>query len=269
MGSSKKKIDTWYYSVDDVLAQEIVKRQPPRDPNEDEDETDEAEEETETVQRIGERKIAVEVYILKETEEDDKTPPYTLNKVEFMVQCRHEELNLKISVEGTDIAALRAEVWNRLDARFEIKWHDYYIVRLVPARIYEGTGEGLEFSYDTVEKGITWEGKELLKQWKHTYRGGDYRITVWPGRFTDRGGEVVACIPRNDMTEKALVEFAGKIVKMRDALKNYLKPEYIMHTLTGIAGLKLLEASNEQAAAEEQDKHERKKTSTHNSNEAG
>lgn len=255
MGTSRKKVDTWYFNLEDVLDKQIQRKKVNPKADEDEDESPEME----TVQRMEERKIAVDLFMEKETEEA-KTPPHPLEKVKFIAKCYERQYNLNLEIDGTDIEAVRAAVWAEMDKRFEIKWHEYYKVYLEPARIYIGRGEGFDFYYDEVWKGITWEGRELLREWS---RGNDYhyKISPWPGRFTDRNGNVIACIPRNDMTEEALKEFAAKITKMREVLKHYLTPEAIMATLSNMSGLKLLEASTEQVAAEEQDKHERKKTS--------
>lgn len=252
MATNRKKVDTWYFNLQDVLDKQVQKKP---DPDAEDDEP-----QFETVQRMEERKIAVELFLEKETEEA-KTPPHPLEKVKFIAKCREPQYKLDIEIEGTEIESLRAAVWAEMDARFEIKWHEYYKVYLDRSRIYVGQGEGFDFYFDEVWKGITWEGKELLKEWSRS-RDEHYKITPWPGKFTDRNGNVIACIPRNDMTEAALKEFAGKIEKMREVLKQYLTPESIMATLTNMSGLKLLEASTEQVTAEEQDKHERKKTSS-------
>lgn len=251
MATNRKKVDTWFFNLQDVLDKQ-VQRKP--DPDAEDDEPV-----METVQRMEERKIPVDLFMEKETEEV-KTPPHPLEKVKFIAKCYRSEYKLDIEIEGTDIEAVRAAVWAEMDARFEIKWHDYYKVYLDQSRIYIGLGEGMDFYYDEVWKGITWEGKELLKEWSRN-RDDYYKISPWPGRFTDRNGNVIACIPRNDMTEQALKDFGEKIAKMREVLKKYLTPEAIMATLSNMSGLRLLEASTDQVTAEEQDKHERKKTS--------
>lgn len=264
MATNRKKVDTWYFNLQDLLDKQVMRRIEPDEEDEDAPfvlPKDRKQVPTgETITHVGERKIEVDLFLEKKTE-DNKTPPHALDDVKFIAKCRNSDYKVDIEIEGTDIEAVRAAVWAELDARFEIKWHDYYKVYLDNSRIYIGRGEGMDFYYDEVWKGITWEGKELLKEWS---RGHDYhyKISPWPGKFTDRNGNVIACIPRNDMTEQALKEFGEKIAKMREVLKQYLKPEEIMATLTNMSGLKLLEASTEQVTAEEIDKHERKKTSS-------
>ena len=166
---------------------------------------------------------------------------------------------IQFFIEGPDIQLLRSETWSRMDKRFEIEWFEYYLVTICPTRIYDGQGEGLELNYKSVWKGITWEGKELLRECD---RFSDYRYKIrpWPGKFTSRDGTITACIPENEMTKSALEEFCKKLVLVREALEKLVTPEAIMHTLTNISGLKLLQASNDQVAEEEKVKHERATT---------
>lgn len=253
MATNRKKVDTWYFNLQDVLDRQIQKKHDP-------DAEDGDEPQFETVQHVAERKIAVELYLEKETEEV-KTPPHPLKNVKFIAKCRESQYKIDLEIEGTDIEAVRSAVWAEMDARFEIKWHKYYKVYLDRSQIYIGRGDGFDFYFDEVWKGITWEGKELLKEFSQS-RDEHYKISPWPGKFTDRNGNIIACIPRNDMTEAALNDFASKIEKMRGVLRQYLSPETIMSTLINMSGLKLLEASTDQVTAEEKDKHERKKANT-------
>ena len=255
MAKNRKKVDVWYFNLEDVLNKQV-----PRKPGPDDEANEGDEPIMDTVQRMEERKIAVDLFMEKETEEV-KTPPHPLEAVKFIAKCRDSKYKINIEIEGTDIEAVRAAVWAEMDERFEIKWHDYYKVYLDNSRIFIGQGEGLDFYFDETWKGITWEGKELLKEWNRGNYSEHYKISPWPGKFKDRNGNIIACIPRNDMTEQALKDFAAKIAKMRELLKTYMTPEAIMGTLTNMSGLKLLEASTEQKTAEETDKNERQKTS--------
>lgn len=253
MGSSRKKVDTWWFNLEDVL-----NRQVPKDKSEEDDESDKPE--MVDVQTMAERKIPVEVYMVKEMDEV-KTPPHPVDKVWLEVECKQSQYKINFKLEGPDITCLKDEAWSLLDKRFEIQWFEYYLVTISPARIFDGDGEGLELSYKSVWKGITWEGKLLLKEY-HRSRDEHYRIKPWSGVFKGRDGTVIACIPENDMTKSALEEFCKKIVLVREALEKMVTPEAIMNTLTNIAGLKLLQASNSQAEAEEKATNERKKANT-------
>lgn len=257
MATHEKKADTWWFNLRDLLDKQIQKRP---DPEAEEG----AEPETETAQVVDERKIPVEVYMAKEMDEA-KSPPHPVDKVWFVVKCNQPQYKVKFTIEGPDITCLKDQAWSLLDKRFEIEWFEYYLVTISPARIFCGEGDGLELTYESVWKGITWEGKELLKEY---HRGRDYddnyKIRPWPGKFTERDGTVIACVPENAMTKSALEEFCAKIVKVREALKKMVTPETIMQTLTNISGLKLLQASNDQVAAEQHTKNERKKENKSN-----
>jgi hypothetical protein len=259
MATHEKKVDTWWFNLQDLLDKQVQKH-----PGSEAEEG----EEPETISRVDERKIPVEVFMAKEMDEA-KTPPHPVDKVWFVVKCKQSQYKVNFTIEGPDITCLKDQAWSLLDERFEIEWFEYYLVTISPARIYEGQGDGLELSYKSVWKGITWEGKVLLKEY---HRGRDYddnyRIKPWPGKFTERDGTVIACIPENDMTKSALDEFCKKIVMVREALEKMVTPEAIMHTLTNISGLKLLQAANDQVAQEEQTKNERQKENSSNGDES-
>ena len=230
-----KKVDEWWYSVDAVMDKQV-----PKDCEEPDGEQD-------TVKRLEEKKVKVEVFLDKESEED-KTPPHTLKKVEFLVTCAE----LKLSMSGTDIELLRQAVWAELDKKFEIPWFEYYKVDIVPNAIYGEDGTGFDFYWDSVWKGITYDGQSLLREYVKWSRNGDtYRITAWPGKFTNRAGHVVACIPKNEVTQKALLDFKARLELLRDKLKAILTPEAIMQTLTNLSGMALLPASTGQLSAED------------------
>lgn len=95
----------------------------------------------------------------------------------------------------------------------------------------------MEFSYERVEKGVTWDGKELLRQrdWR-----ADVVVKPWPGRFEDRNGRVIACIEVTDHNTAALEEFTRRIHELRRRLSDTLKPENIGHTLATLSSLALL-----------------------------
>lgn len=223
MSRSRKKVDSWYYSVKDAMDRQIPK-----------DDPDAEEGETETYNYVGELKTEVEVFLVKETEET-KTAPYPLEHVHFEVKCKKP----CFTYEGPDITCLKDAAWAALDDHYEIDWHEYFLVRVSPARIYIGIGEGLEFSYDTVQKGITWQGKELLKEYS---RWGDehWKIRPWPGRFTEKNGDVIACIPNTPQTLAALEDFSKRIAFMRERLAEFLAPDMIMQTLANLSKIGLL-----------------------------
>lgn len=214
------KVTDWFYDVKDL---EVFEREP---------RIDDDEEAPEPIKRVITKKVKVEVWMEKETAEVGG-PPYALTKVNLVVTCTEP----KFRYSGTDIALLREAAWSELDKKFEIKWERYFLVQVQPERIYEGLGAGLSFVYKDVYKGTTWDGKELMKDygWR-----GEPKITVWPGRFTDKNGRTVACIPDNEANKLALEEFAKRVEKLRDLMRETLRPEVIMQTLQNLSGLALL-----------------------------
>jgi hypothetical protein len=214
-----KLIDTWYYDVKDLS---IIEREPKID----------EEEAPEPIKKVITCKAEVKVLMEKKTS-DQGGPPYALEEVHFVVECREP----KFSFQGTDIECLRQAAWDKLDAKFAIKWENFYLVKVRPERVYDGQGSGLSFSYDWVYRGTTWDGKELMRQ--SQFRGED-KITPWPGRFTDKNGQTVACIPATEENSAALREFGKRVDKLRDLMRDTLKPEHIMQTLQNLSGLMLL-----------------------------
>jgi hypothetical protein len=153
--------------------------------------------------------------------------------VNFLITCDEP----KFKFGGTDIEQLRYAAWDMLDQKYTIKWENYFLVQVQPERIFDGTGSGLSFSYKHVYKGTTWDGKELMKDfaWR-----GEPKISAWPGRFTDKAGKSIACIPDTDENRHALEEFAKRIDTLRGMIRDTLRPETIMQTLQNLTGLALL-----------------------------
>lgn len=214
-----KLVDTWYYAYkgipQPIEAEEL--------PDEDAEPSN---------MEVGWIKTEVCVYIVKETK-DIGTPPHETNKVEFRVECE----NPAFEFSGPDIAALHAASWDKLDHHFEIKWSRWFLVKVSRDSIYEGLGTAMSFTYDSVEKGITHDGKELLRQDRW---GRRERITPWPGRFVDNQGRVQACIEATDENEKALEEFGKRIDALRERLADFLRPDVIEQNLRLLSGLKFL-----------------------------
>ena len=244
---ARKKVDEWWYSVDAVMEQQIPK------------DREDPEGEQTTVNHMGEKKVKVDIYLEKDTEED-RTPPHTLKAVEFVALCKE----CGISMTGTDIECLRRAVWEKLDKKFEIQWFDYYKVDIIQSHIHGGDGTGFDFYWDEVWKGITYDGKELLREWKRWSRDGElYRISAWPGKFHRRDSRhVVACIPKNDMTLAGLTDFKNRLDLLREKLQEMIKPEEIMNTLANLSGMNLLPQSTAQVDEEQKLKEEKAATAT-------
>ncbi len=220
MGRATKVTD-WYYDVKDL---EVIDLEP---------RLEDDEEAPEPKKRVITKKVKIEVFMEKKTAELGG-PPYALTEVWFEIKC----VDPKFRFSGTDIELLRTAAWGELDKKFEVKWERYFLVSVQPERIFEGQGAGLSFTYKDVWKGTTWDGKELMKE--YGWHAREPKITPWPGRFTDRGGRTVACIPDNEANKAALAEFAKRVEKLRELMRDTLRPEVIMQTLQNLSGLALL-----------------------------
>jgi len=215
-GSGGKLIDTWIYEYKGI--QEKVPAG--------------ADEDAKPRQTVEDKKVEIELRIIKQFADSD-TPPLATKEVYFRVVCKEADIIL----EGPDIEALRCAMWEKLDKKFEVQWFNYFLVEIRPERPYEGIGTGFVFSWKNIEKGIAWDGTELLRE--RVY-GGKSRISPWPKLFRDRSGTVLACIPDNKQNSAALREFRDRIDLLFLKLREFVKPEAIMQTLAGISTSNLL-----------------------------
>ncbi len=110
-----------------------------------------------------------------------------------------------------------------------IKWVKYFRV-VVSDGFVSRPGDGLQLEWKDVEHGTAHDGTVLLREYVGYNTGS--RITPWPGRFTDKQGRAQACIPATEENETALKLYAERIGKLRDAVRDTLKPEVIEQTLT-------------------------------------
>lgn len=185
---------------------------------------------------VRDKKVKVQVRILKETRETDR-PPHATTAVKFMAECR----DIGFAIEGTDIEALRLAVWSKLDKQYAITWETYYLVR-VERPYMSGTGGGVQVSWDIVSKGTAWDGTELLREYSLHRRPNEdfYKISPWPGAFRDKRGKVMACIPATERNKAALEEFVAKLDQLRKLMAEFLSPEKIETTLANLAGVAFL-----------------------------
>lgn len=220
-----KLIDSWIYEVKDITLEKKGYNGDAGD-----DATDE-EKYPIVKERIVNRKVTIEVKMEKVLEVSD-APPHPLDRVKLYLTCK--ELDIKL--EGTDLEALRAAMWAKLDERFAIKWERYYLVEVGRESIHRGTGTGMTVSYDDVYKGTTHDGKLLMRRW--AYR--EEKIEPWPGRFKSDRGKVIACIEATEANRLALEEFCKRMDLLREKLSDFLKPENIAQTLANLHTLRLL-----------------------------
>ena len=220
---SGKLIDTWVYDVESVFEEEDVAD--PDDP-----------EAPPTKQKVILKKIEMEVRMEK-AGADSAAPPYPIKDVKFVITCDDP----KFKIEGTDIEELRAAAYSRVAEHFEIQWEKYYLVEVDHQRPWSGgDGTGFTFSYREVYRGVTLDNKVLKREMTRRFGQYDWEITTWPGRFTTKGGKVIACIPAHDQNSDALDQFGKRIDTLRELIEDALRPEAIEETLSNLSKSHLL-----------------------------
>jgi len=229
----KKLIDTWVYKIKDVEIERLEWQENP-DPEAAsrlEDDRTFDEKYKRTKERVKNRAVHINVYMIKRTEQSEEAP-HPLDSVEMEVFC--PELNIRL--EGTDVVALKDAMWGMLDKKFEINWERFFQVEIIKSRIYGDDGTGMEVVYNDVYKGTTWDGKLLLRKW----RAHEYKISPWPGAFKDEKGKVMACIPATEENQAALEEFCSRVDILRERLADFLRPDVIQENLLRLASFALL-----------------------------
>jgi len=190
------------------------------------------------------KKVEVKLRLIKSFTGDK--PPFATTAVKFKLVCK----DIGLSIEGTDIEALRTAMWEKLDAKYKIAWKTWLLVKIEPSRPYEGIGSGLTFSYSHVDRGEAFDGSVLLRELPWGSR--DYRVRPWPQEYKDKNGKTLACIPATEENIEALTEFTRQIDAMRRKLAEFVKPDQILKTLADINKAMALAAQAEAPAIEDQ-----------------
>lgn len=212
-GHSSKLIDTWYFESLGVEDQGTVAGGAEVKPI----------------------KVPVLVRMVKKLNADS-APPMSVKDVYFEVECKSP----RFVFFGPNIEALRAMMWSELSKSFAIKWERWFLVQIKRESIYDrGVGTGFTFSYKSIEKGIAWDGTELMREY-HVSRQMREEITPWPEVFRNSRGDIIACIKDTPEHEKGLENFAASIEQLRRKLAEYLRPEVILQTLLAGSGAGLL-----------------------------
>lgn len=211
-----KLVDTWVYAYRGL------------------EQPQEAGEDTPRKKLVTDQRVQLNVYLIKE-QTPLSSPPHLTAGVHFRVECD----NPKVHLTGTDIELLRKEAFALCDDRFKTTWTPYYLVEVRPEHPFRGQGAGLSFGYRQIEKGIAWDGTELLKDRDWNARSYEYKIEAWPGDFTNQAGKVIACIPKTAENDAALEEFSRRIGKLRENIAALLEPKVILETLAHLNHLTL------------------------------
>jgi len=190
-------------------------------------------------QRDDGERVPIQVRLEKEARDDKWKGDGTRNEPPFETLWTRLFVELDGQrIESTDVESLRLAVWAALDKKYEIKWTRYFLVQVDPSRPYHGLGTGFVMSYDDIEKGVTWDGKELLRKWES--RG--YKVSPWPGAFTDKQGKIQACIVASEKNRRGLEEFVQRIMTLREMLRSFLEPGKLEALLQNLAASTLLPA---------------------------
>jgi hypothetical protein len=216
-------VDTWYYVHNGI---------------ENSESQEDAEDDNSPSPLVKEQKIPLQVRMLKITRET-KSPPHETTSVSFTV----ENKDFKLSLEGTDIEALRKTAFGILDKKLAITWERWLLVRVDKPRIFDGIGSGVVVSWDTVSKGFAPDKSELLREVNTSYtRGNIWKISPWPGTFRNQNGNIMACIPDTKRNRDALDEFARRLDGLRTMMADFLSPEKIQQTLANLTHTMFLPA---------------------------
>jgi hypothetical protein len=207
------KIDALWYDIEQLVGE---------DTSSDEEGADR--------RKVVNRKVSIDLYMTKKFNMlEDRPPPAETVDLAFTLHCAE----LDIKVRGTDVSVILKDMRSQLDHRFKIKWVNYFIVRVGPARNFDGgLGSGLMFSYDTVERGVALDGSVLLRRFNRW--GGPHAntwvIEPWP-KDVKENGKLVATIIATDENREKLELFQQKIDMLRKALADMVTPARLEQTL--------------------------------------
>lgn len=182
------------------------------------------------------RKVQIDLYLQKKFDTNpDAPPPAATVDMAFLAFCEET----KDQAFGTDVSAVLKMVRSKLDERHRIAWERYFLVKVDPSSIYDGTGEGLTLSWHDVERGVAFDGSVLLKRYnRYGTWSNKWVVEPWP-KVVKENGKIVATINGTAENEEALRVFAKKIAEMRKALAAMVAPDAIEATLDQIAGSQL------------------------------
>lgn len=208
------KVDTLWYDVEQLVG---------------EDNTSE-EDEGRDLRKVVNRKVSIDLYMSKKFNTmDDRPAPAETIDLAFTLHCAE----LDIKVRGSDIGVMLKDMRGQLDHRFKIKWVNYFIVRVSPARNYDGgLGSGLMFSYDTIERGVALDGSVLMRRFNRWggLHSNAYVIEPWP-KDVRENGRLVATIIATDETRERLEKMQEKIDLLRKAIAAMVTPARLEETL--------------------------------------
>lgn len=187
------------------------------------------------------QKIPLEVRLIKQYNGEGGAQQ-TPKAVEFSVTCPM----LNLSVSGTDIEALRTAMWSMLESTYKIEWERYLIVVIAGAASHQAQIEtGFALGTSSVYKGTAPDGTVLLREYDRGYGRSTWKYRPWPGEYSNKNGDVLACIPATEKNEIAIEEFRASIMTLKHRLQALVKPESIQETLENLSKIAMLPAPSE------------------------
>lgn len=220
-----QKVDTLWYDVEQMVG-------------------DEADDEGRDRRQVVNRKVAIDLHMTKKfSTNDDVPPPAATVDLGFTLLCAETG----DVVHGFDCQAMLKAMRAKLDHRFAIKWESWYYVKIDRARIYQGMGTGLEFSYDTIERGVSLDGSVLMRRYNrhHGAHQSIWIVEPWPKQVKDNG-RIVATIVASDENRMKLETFQKKIDELRTFLAELVTPERLEQTLLAAAEDQFLALSHDE-----------------------
>jgi hypothetical protein len=221
------KVDSLWYDIEQLVGNETISESG----------------EVSDTREVVNRKVRIDLYMLKKFNTmEDRPPPAETIDLAFTLFC--EELDIK--VRGSDVSVMLKDMRSRLDHRFKINWVPYFIVRVGPTRNFDGgIGTGLQFSYDTVERGVALDGSALLRRFNRFggIHSNTWIIEPWP-KDVKENGKIVATIIATDENRNKLELFQQKIDLLRKALADMVTPQRLEETLLNTSRDEFLALSN-------------------------
>lgn len=203
-----KKIDTFYYDVDEVAENDAGRSARTH------------------------KKVEIDVFMKKRyAMSDDQKPPFATIGVIFEAVCTAADVRMA----GSDLDSVLLAMRGKLDNHFKIKWANWLIVTVEAVRQFDREGAGLNLTWKRVERGETLDGNVLLRRYNgHRSFNNRWTVEPWP-EVVKEEGHVVACIEATEANLAALNQFQENINQMRKVLASFVTPDRINETLAAIA----------------------------------
>jgi hypothetical protein len=210
------KVDTFHFDIQQVVG----------------DEADS--EEGGMKNRLLQRKVSFDLYMVKKFEErTDLPPPAAVTDVSFRFFCAES----KDEVFGSDVSVMLKEMRSKLDEKYRISWKPWFLVKIDPAHLYEGSGTGLAISWEDIERGEAYDGSVLMRRWDRyaALHSSKWKVSTWPKNFIEKN-KMLAAIEATPENRTALELARDQIDELRRKLVERVGPKFIEQTLRTLTG---------------------------------